>query len=195
MDQNVFVTSDIHFSHLKILEYCEGTRGMFKDVWEMNETIIQRWNSVVGPEDHTFILGDVSMGDVSLAPGYISRLNGTKTLILGNHDRSLMKLAGIRDMFHGVYDYLVYSHTKRDHYVMCHYPISSWDGMKPDVDSSSTMLHGHCHSPAENRHRHPGKIMDVGMDGNNLTPYKLQEVDVLCRAHASKNTSKFRHEN
>ena len=184
---DVFVVSDIHFSHQRILQYNPKTRGMFRDTDEMNETIIERWNETVGTDDHTFILGDVSMGDVSRAPGYIARLNGTKTLILGNHDRSLMKIDGIRDLFHCVHDYLVYSHSKQDHYVMFHYPISSWDGLNSDTEKSSIMLHGHCHSSPENRHRHTGSTMDVGMDGNNLRPYSIEEATELCRRHARKN--------
>ena len=166
---DVFVTSDIHFSHKMILQYNPKTRGMFRDTDEMNETIIERWNETVGVDDHTFILGDVSMGDVSRAPGYIARLNGTKTLILGNHDRSLMKIEGIRDLFHGVYDYLVYSHSKQDHYVMFHYPIASWDGKS----RGSVHLFGHCHGAPSGI---KGKAMDVGMDCNDLRPFALSDI-------------------
>jgi len=165
----VFVTSDIHFSHLKILEYCSKTRGDFRDVNHMNEVIVQRWNETVGVDDHTFILGDVSMGDVSHAPGYIQRLNGTKTLILGNHDRSLMKIDGIRDLFHGVYDYLVYSHSKQEHFVMFHYPISSWDGKS----RGSFHIFGHLHGAPSGI---KGRAMDVGMDCNELRPFSLDAV-------------------
>ena len=167
----VFVTSDIHLSHLNILKYNVATRGMFNSVDEMNEAIVQRWNETVGPEDHTFILGDVSMGDVSRAPGSIQRLNGTKTLILGNHDRSLMKIEGIRDLFHGVYDYLVYSHSKQDHFVMFHYPIASWDGK--NHGSGSFHLHGHLHGAPSGI---KGRAMDVGMDCNDLRPFSLDAV-------------------
>ena len=168
---DVFVTSDIHFSHKMILQYNPKTRGMFRDTDEMNETIIERWNETVGTNDHTFILGDVSMGDVSRAPGYIARLNGTKTLILGNHDRSLMKIPGIRDLFVGVHDYLVYSHSKREHYVLFHYPISSWDGVH--YGDGSVHLFGHLHgAPSSIK----GRAMDVGMDCNNLRPFALTDI-------------------
>ncbi|CAB4130057.1 COG4186 Predicted phosphoesterase or phosphohydrolase [uncultured Caudovirales phage] len=166
---NVFVTSDIHFSHLNILKYNAATRGNFRDVDHMNEVIVQRWNETVGVDDHTFILGDVSMGDVSKAPGYIQRLNGTKTLILGNHDRSLMKIEGIRDLFVGVHDYLVYSHTKHEHYILFHFPISSWD----DRHRGSVHLHGHLHGAPSGL---TGRLMDVGMDCNDLRPFALTTI-------------------
>ena len=191
-----FITSDIHFSHLKILEYNADTRGHFRNTDEMNEEIIRRWNSVVGVDDHTFILGDVSMGDVSKAPPLIARLNGTKTLIKGNHDRSLMKIPRIEELFAGgIHDYLVYSLDKHRHIVMFHFPIASWDGMNPDIKKSSYMLHGHLHSSSENRHRFPGKIMDIGMDGNNLYPYAIEEALKLCEENASKSPPTSRHSN
>ena len=44
----IFVTSDTHFNHKNIIEYCKRP---FKDTLEMNEYIIEKWNSVVKDED------------------------------------------------------------------------------------------------------------------------------------------------
>lgn len=165
-----FITSDIHFSHRRIIEYNATTRGHFKDTTEMNEEIVRRWNETVGVDDHTFILGDVSMGDVTQAPQLIARLNGTKTLVKGNHDRSLMKIPGIQDLFAGgVHDYLVYSLDKSTHIVMFHFPIASWDARS----HGSIHLHGHTHGAPTGL---TGRIMDIGMDCNNLYPFELSAV-------------------
>lgn len=165
-----FITSDIHFNHLNILKYNAETRGHFKDVTEMNEGIIQRWNSVVAPEDHTFILGDVAMGDVSKAPALIERLNGTKTLVLGNHDRKLVKITDIERLFSGgIHNYLVHSVDKHTHLVMFHFPIHSWDNR----GIGAIHTHGHTHGAPTGIQ---GRIIDVGMDCNNLYPFKLSDV-------------------
>lgn len=169
MKDRIFISSDIHFSHQKILEYNPETRGMFATVEEMNEAIIERWNQTVGVDDHTFILGDVSMGDVSLAPGYIARLNGSKTLILGNHDRSLMKVDGVQSLFHGIYDYLCFEYSRKQAVIMFHYPIQNWDGKY----HGSIHLHGHCHGAPTGI---SGRIKDIGMDCNNLYPFCLDEL-------------------
>lgn len=175
-----FVSSDIHFNHEKILEYCPN-RGNSVD--EMNQIIIDNWNSVVSPEDHCFILGDVAMGKISLAPELIRQLYGTKTLILGNHDKTLKKLIknddSLRDLFVGIHSYFEYTHrigNKKVMLVMSHFPISHWNGMHYEDDGShiaSMMLHGHLHG---NHSGLKGRIKDIGMDTNSLFPYLLNDV-------------------
>ena len=75
--------SDTHFGHKNILEYEKEARP-FETVEGMNETIIERWNKVVGDKDTVYHLGDFCFGKSSIA--IASRLNGRKLLVLGNHD-------------------------------------------------------------------------------------------------------------
>jgi calcineurin-like phosphoesterase family protein len=165
-----FITSDIHFSHERILEYNSETRGAFKDTQEMNEEIIRRWNTTIGTDDHVFVLGDMFMGNVQQhAVPILNRLNGSKTLILGNHDRSLMKIPGIESFFHGVFDYLCYEYSHKQAVIMFHYPIQNWDGKY----RGSIHLHGHCHGAPTGIQ---GKIKDIGMDCNNLYPFCLDDL-------------------
>ena len=56
----IFIVSDLHLGHDKPFIY--GARG-FESVEEMNETIIRKWNEVVGEEDDVYILGDLVMGE------------------------------------------------------------------------------------------------------------------------------------
>src|SRR5271165_3310117 len=78
-----FFVSDTHFFHQRILEYCP-TRP-WKTVIEMNEGLIEAWNSVVKPDDEVFHLGDFSLAFRPVEV-YTRRLNGMKHLIVGNHD-------------------------------------------------------------------------------------------------------------
>ena len=167
---NIFITSDLHFNHVKIREYCPESRGHFSSTNEMNEEIIKNWNNTISQDDHTFILGDMFMGNVQqTAVPILNRLNGTKTLILGNHDRSLMKIPGITEHFHGIYDYLCFELDKNTSVIMFHYPIQSWDGKF----RGSLHCHGHCHATPTGIH---GRIKDVCVDGNNMMPYNLREL-------------------
>jgi len=80
---NTWFISDTHFGHKKILDYEKDARP-FNSVEEMNETIIDRWNSVVGHNDIVYHLGDFCFGrgNINIA----GRLRGKKKLIMGNHD-------------------------------------------------------------------------------------------------------------
>src|SRR5580765_7662676 len=79
-----FFTSDTHFSHANIIRYCDRP---FKDIYHMDQTIVDNWNSLVGPTDVVYHLGDVAMGDSDRWHDILTSLNGYKVLTIGNHDR------------------------------------------------------------------------------------------------------------
>lgn len=85
LKQKVFLTADLHFGHQNILEYAKRP---FSSVEEMNEALVENWNSVVGPKDVVHILGDLCMGKMDDSLKMISRLNGHLYLYTGNHDRA-----------------------------------------------------------------------------------------------------------
>ena len=89
-----FFTSDWHCFHDKVLEFDERP---FNDVYHMHETLINNYNASVSEHSTCYFLGDFSMGNVEKAASIVSRLNGTKIIILGNHDKgaSAMLKAGL----------------------------------------------------------------------------------------------------
>ena len=96
----VYVTSDTHFNHSNIIRYCNRP---FKDVDEMNEALIDNWNSVVGKNDKVIHLGDFAFGNRAKVENVFKRLNGKIDIVLGNHDR--LKIKDYYDIgFHRVYD-------------------------------------------------------------------------------------------
>lgn len=82
--RDIWVISDTHFNHSNIIKFCNRP---FDNVRHMDEAMVERWNSVVKPQDKIYHLGDVYM---KASKGYIEnilhRLNGHKRLVLGNHD-------------------------------------------------------------------------------------------------------------
>ena len=90
MNENVWFTSDTHFNHANIIKYCNRP---FACVEEMNEKLIENWNSVVGKDDLTWCLGDFCLGpdQKKHIPELVSKLNGRINLILGNHDHNSVK--------------------------------------------------------------------------------------------------------
>jgi calcineurin-like phosphoesterase family protein len=91
----VYFTSDTHFYHSNIIGFCKRP---FKNVEDMNETLIGNWNRVVSQDDIVFHLGDFCLGGSHEWTKILNRLNGKIYLILGNHD-----LPKIRN-YHSIHD-------------------------------------------------------------------------------------------
>lgn len=77
--------ADTHFGHHNVIEY---DKRPFKDVDHMNDQMIERWNSVISATDTVYHLGDSAFLPVDIQSNILSRLNGRKVLIRGNHDKS-----------------------------------------------------------------------------------------------------------
>jgi calcineurin-like phosphoesterase family protein len=138
----------------------------------MNERLIDGINHHVGQDDTLIMLGDVSFGGFDNIGIFLERLVCHNIhLILGNHDTSIEKNRDhVQGRFLSVQHYLELKINDRD-FVLCHYPLQSWHGMNKGV----IHLHGHVHLP-ENRKFGNGKKMDVGVDGNGMDPYSIDEI-------------------
>ena len=66
---------------------CGHIHMTFRSVDEMNAALVARWNERVADADVVWVLGDVAMGQIASSLPLARRLNGTKHLIAGNHDR------------------------------------------------------------------------------------------------------------
>ena len=99
----IYFTSDLHFGHQSVLTKFE--HRPFKNVEEMNEELIRRWNNKVQKGDLVYVLGDMFWkGDCDFVQDTLKRLNGQIILIKGNHDRWLHN-AGNKKLLAGVKDY------------------------------------------------------------------------------------------
>lgn len=79
----VFVISDTHFGHKRIIEF-EKTARPFATIEEHDRELVARWNAVVTKRDTVWHLGDVYFG--KNGHHVLLELNGYKKLVLGNHD-------------------------------------------------------------------------------------------------------------
>lgn len=169
-----YVTSDLHFGHKNIMSFCPVTRARFNnDVEYMNEEMVKEWNEIVTPYDLVYILGDVAFLPAAKASSYVKRLNGTKILIEGNHDKKLLKDQNFEKCFHSIHKYLDvnYDGTK---VVMFHYPICEWDQMH----RGSVHFHGHLHGTPSGMEAF--RCLDVGMDSTGWIVLEME--DAIARA-------------
>lgn len=139
----------------------------------MNNKIIENWNAVVKPGDLVFHLGDFSFGrDDYLFDSVFNRLNGDIVYIEGNHDKLARRNKHKFLNYHyGYYE----TYVDNQFIVMSHYPMVTWNKKHHD----SWMLCGHCHYnlPVIRKDaKELGKVLDVGVDGNNYKPYSFSDL-------------------
>lgn len=153
---DIYFTSDIHFGHRNIIEYCNRP---FNSVEEMDEGIIKKINARVKKGDRLYFLGDLSfykMRDIHKMHDILSRINGQKFWIRGNHDyRDTVKELG--QYFEWARDYYELKVDKQ-FIVLSHFPFSVWHRQH----HGAWHLHGHTHGSYQGQ----GKILDVGIDSH-----------------------------
>ncbi len=177
---NPFFGADWHLGHARCIQYCNRP---FENAHEMNKTIIERWNEKVGKDDHAYFLGDSSFSSPDSTVSMLKMMNGKKFLILGNHDRRIMKKQEFLDCFESVkwYD-VIYVQDKdaldgRQVIVLMHFPLLSWERSR----YGSWHLHGHCHGNIQELNKKI-KRMDVGVDTNNFYPYSYREIKEIMKS-------------
>jgi calcineurin-like phosphoesterase family protein len=197
--QNLFFTSDTHYSHSNI---CRATTRWtdadsvtrdFKSLEHMNDTLVNNINEVVGQDDILIHLGDWSFGGFEMIEEFRNRvLCKNVHLVFGNHDHHIRRnKGGIQEIFSSTQDYLHLDlripkgkEVDKLTLVCMHFPIASWDGMNDGVPH----LHGHVHLP-RNQRIGQGKVMDVGVDGNDLYPISIQEIRTIMKDRPIRSLS------
>lgn len=145
-----YYISDLHFFHKGINERMDN-RG-FKDVEEMNEYMIKRWNSRVRKNDEVVVLGDLSFAKANKTNEILDRLHGKLYLCIGNHDKWIKEKNANLDRFEKIEHYLELNDNGRK-VICCHYPIMCYNGQfKKDENGNpkTYMLHGHIHNTQDN---------------------------------------------
>jgi len=167
MSPNVFVISDTHFYHDRIIHYCArkpiGSTEQFVDAFEMNEYMVEVWNSVVKPNDIV-----IHGGDFALCRNFYEletiflKLHGKIHLVTGNHDHHNVEVRKRlnRLPFLSVSDHNIMWDNK---YIISHKPV--------DVPLYPN-LHGHTHD------RETGNIMHINVcvDKTEYKPVSIDEI-------------------
>lgn len=156
---NVFFCADTHFDHKGILKHCNRP---FSSVEEMNEAIINNWNSVVKKNDKIYHLGDFMLS--TKYEEFVKRLNGEITLILGNHDHSQVARRVLEGRVCNTFVFKLNKHI----IFLSHYAHRVWY----NSHYGSGHLFGHSHGKLAPF----GKSFDIGVDCNNFTPVSYEDV-------------------
>lgn len=172
----VWFTSDLHFWHKNICKYCNRP---FETMEEMNQALINNWNSVVKEDDTVFVLGDMGFCGYDKLEPLMSQLNGKKYLIQGNHDsdKIVFRLyeANIIEGYYKMHEVTIIGDEEcpDQQLTLCHFPMIDW----PNKERGAWMVHGHQHQLPET----PScSVMhwDVGVDKNNLKPVSFEQLKI-----------------
>lgn len=171
-EDKLFFTSDTHWGHSNIIKFCNRP---YESVEEMNEKLIENWNSVVPEDGIVFHLGDFAFGGYPLWKSVCERLNGKKHLIVGNHDMKNLR-AGAEALFDSVNMQLQLNIDGRAVYLN-HYPFLCYGGAWRNADNAVWQLFGHVHSGPDSAGKDSDRLnhmfpyqYDVGVDNNNYAP-------------------------
>jgi len=168
---SIFFTSDHHFGHQKIIEYCNRP---FSSVEEMGTKLVDNWNLVVKPVDIVYYLGDFCLGNVDFGKDIVSQLNFKKLILAGrgNHDLSDAKMSLMG--FDEVWPRLFFTY-KDYNFILKHKPFSQEELL---ATSSILQICGHRHSKKEQHIFYNKHILtyDVGVDSHDYTPINIETI-------------------
>lgn len=157
----ILFIGDTHFGHRNILTFTREDGSPlrnFSTIEEMDEHLVECWNSVVRDEDTVYHMGDVVMNRKNLH--IVHRLKGKKILIRGNHDTA--PTSELLQYFQEIYG----THNFKD-MILSHIPIA-----KECLDRFGVNVHGHLHGSSMN----DPKYYNVSVEQINYTPISLEQL-------------------
>jgi calcineurin-like phosphoesterase family protein len=168
-EHNIWFTADYHIGHANILKYCNRP---FQDVEEMDESILENFDSLIEKNSIIFFLGDIAFGD-DLTRRVLTLMlqKGEVHFIRGNHDMRYLKT--IEQLAGSVND-LLDIEIDGQPITLCHYAMRVWH--KSHFDS--WMLYGHSHATLPP----VGKQWDVGVDNNRFLPLSYENIKHIMKS-------------
>lgn len=137
-----FFISDLHFGHKNALAF---DNRPFPDIETHDRELVENWNGVVSMDDDVWVLGDISWYGPMKTIELFSRLNGTKHLCAGNHDKKLLANREVQALFAEITNYKELQLTPSFGLVLCHYPIPCFN----HHFQNWVHLYGHVHTSFE----------------------------------------------
>ncbi len=164
----VFFTSDWHLNHARMISHAKRP---FRSVSEMNAALIHNFNSMVGPRDDVWFLGDFVLGEKRFenAKAFLEKIRGKKHMILGNHDPRTKEFFKLFDSC------AEYREIKVEGQRIClfHYATRVWNRSH----RGSWMLYGHSHGSLPDDPT--SRSIDVCVDCHNYFPISFDEVTAI----------------
>lgn len=192
--KQIFFSSDWHIGHENSIKF---DNRPYRDLDHMHSELIKNFNKQVPIDGLTYFMGDIVTHSASLTKTVIDQLNGTKILIVGNHDKNYESCynAGFDAVMHQTTIYI-----QKERVTLSHCPLlrvfredtstmkgntegELWHGEFRNKrfavpDNGQFHLHGHIHSPNGGKSaKLLDRQMDVGLPANNYRPVHISHVE------------------
>lgn len=169
----IYFSSDLHLNHNKPFIY--EPRG-FKNIYEMNNTIIKNFNSIITWEDDLYLLGDNFLGELESGISLFNQLPGKIHLIWGNHDTDNRKNA--IEKCHNIIEIIGYAGIikyNKYHFYISHFPTctTNFDDYQKSLKQRTLCLAGHTHSKELFE---PCGSYNVAADAHNCFPVSIDTI-------------------
>jgi calcineurin-like phosphoesterase family protein len=193
--KKIFFTSDLHVFHENVLDF---DKRPFDDIEHMHRVLINNYNATVPKDGLCYFLGDIGFCNTPELADIIKQLNGTKVLILGNHDRNTYSAyeAGFDVVLNTAIIYVGKYRVSMSHCPLPGIFREDTTGMKGGKEgenwhgeSKNTRfmsfdtkadyhLHGHIHSgPHNGKAKFTYNQYDVGVAANNYRPVSISAIE------------------
>lgn len=181
--RKIWFSSDYHFNHDRAFVY--APRG-FNSVEEMNEAIIEKHNSVVGPDDDVYVLGDLMLGSNEAGLDCLDRLNGKLHIVLGNHDGNAREM-NYRYLTKNVVEVAPAIRLKygKYHFFLTHFPCMTGSLEHESLTKTTCNIHGHTHSRQKFYNDIPF-MYNVAVDAHDCYPVEIEDVIADMEAEVEK---------
>jgi len=163
----IFLIANCQFGRASIINQ---NKRPFGNVIDMNEEMIQRWNTVVTDEDDVIHLGNFAW-DPSTAEEALGRLNGRKILLLpGEHDQAILDLhakgmlPSNSTLTNRIYD------QKKIKATFTYWPLLEW----PSKKDGNYLYYGYYDPKYKSDHKK--KMINMACEFWNYTPHKVDSL-------------------
>jgi len=171
--RKIFFTSDTHFSQERAMTL---SKRPFKSVYDMDWTMIDRWNALVGPNDTVYHLGDFGES------WPMKYLNGNITFVNGNYERDGKSPVPPGVKTNGDGNSLILRKKGEPFLLLTHEPTNALkirENATEEGLKNVPIVFGHIHGRQKVKE---WCGYDAGVDANNYAPVSLEDVEFYINA-------------
>lgn len=162
----LFLTGNLQFGRPSAIKQFKRP---FSSVGEMDETLVQNWNSVVGEKDVVYVLGNFAW-DPTTAEEMLNKLNGLIVILPGEIDEPLIELSekGIMPSNSKLIEPIFSSYS--DKLTVAYWPLMEW----PNKKDGHYLFFGYPNQKYKTDHKK--KMVNVACDFWGFKPQSLEAI-------------------